>query len=77
MPGLLIKNLPKDLHDLLKLRASQNHRSLTKEALVILETVLRDYPPRPTIEQIRSWQVRPKKPITDAFLRRARTTGRL
>jgi plasmid stability protein len=40
MPGLLIRDLPEDLHRKLKERAARNRRSLTKEALVILETAL-------------------------------------
>lgn len=37
MGALVIKNLPEDLHQRLKLRARRNHRSLTKEAIAILE----------------------------------------
>jgi plasmid stability protein len=40
MPGLLIRDLPDNLHEKLKERAARNRRSLTKEALVILETAL-------------------------------------
>jgi len=40
MPGLLIRELPDDLHEKLKERAARNRRSLTKEALVILEMAL-------------------------------------
>ncbi len=76
MAALLIKDLPKDLHDRLKLRAVQNHRSMTKEALAILEESLRSSPKRPTLAQIRRWQVRPKKPITAEFIQRAKTWGR-
>jgi plasmid stability protein len=42
MPGLLIRDLPEDLHRKLKERAARNRRSLAKEALVILETALGD-----------------------------------
>ncbi len=42
MPGLLIRELPEELHRKLKERAARNRRSLSKEALVILETVLSD-----------------------------------
>jgi plasmid stability protein len=34
---LVIKNLPPELHERLKRRAAQNHRSLTKEAIAVLE----------------------------------------
>ena len=40
MPGLLIRELPEELHRKLKERAARNRRSLSKEALVILETAL-------------------------------------
>ena len=42
MPGLLIRDLPEDLHQKLKERAARNRRSLAKETLVILETALRE-----------------------------------
>jgi plasmid stability protein len=37
MPGLLIKDLPPDLHKKLKESAERHHRSMTKEALYLLE----------------------------------------
>jgi plasmid stability protein len=37
MSALVIKNLPEDLHNRLKARAARNHRSLTKEAIALLE----------------------------------------
>jgi plasmid stability protein len=77
MPSLLIKDLPKTLHEQLKRRAARNHRSATKEALAILEAALLEAPPRPTLEEIRRWQITPKKPFTDAFLKRAKTQGRM
>jgi plasmid stability protein len=72
MAALLIKDLPKDLHDRLKRRAVQNHRSMTKEALAILEETLRNNPKRPTLAQIKRWQIRGAKPLTDEILRRAK-----
>jgi hypothetical protein len=42
MPGLLIRDLPDDLRQKLKERAARNRRSMTREALVILETALSD-----------------------------------
>ncbi|HOW19743.1 MAG TPA: hypothetical protein PLC79_11955 [Phycisphaerae bacterium] len=76
MAALLSKDLPKTLHEELKRRAARNHRSLTKEALAPLETALRDQPERPTLEELDRMRVRPEKPFTDAFLRRAKTWGR-
>jgi plasmid stability protein len=40
MPGLLIKNVPASLHRRLKEAASRHRRSMTGEALVILEEAL-------------------------------------
>lgn len=40
MAGLLIKNLPPDLHQKLRESAARHHRSLNKEALALLEEAL-------------------------------------
>jgi len=40
MVGLVIKNLPDELHRKLKERAKRHHRSMTKEAIVQLEKAL-------------------------------------
>lgn len=40
MPALVIKNLPPELHQKLRERARRHHRSMTKEAVAILEQVL-------------------------------------
>ena len=37
MSTLVVKNLPDRLHDQLRERAQRNHRSMTKEAIVLLE----------------------------------------
>ncbi len=37
MSTLVVKNLPEALHERLRERAQQNHRSLTKEVIVLLE----------------------------------------
>lgn len=76
MAALLIKDLPADLHKQLKRRAESNHRSMTKEAMAILEAALKAEQKRPTLEQIDRWRVRPRKPLTEAFLRQAKRTGR-
>ncbi|MDD5329047.1 MAG: hypothetical protein PHX38_03520 [Sulfuricella sp.] len=41
MPGLLIKDFPPELHARLKLEAARNHRSMTRQALMLLEQALR------------------------------------
>ena len=40
MASLLIRDLPEALHAELKQRAARNRRSLSKEALILLETAL-------------------------------------
>ncbi len=40
MPSLTLKGLPRPLHLALKKRAEQNHRSLNREILATLESVL-------------------------------------
>jgi hypothetical protein len=40
MATLVIKNLPEELHAALKARAERNRRSLTKEAVTLIETAL-------------------------------------
>ena len=76
MPGLLIKDLPKDLHCLLKKRAAANHRSMSKEALLILEESLRDRAGPPTLAEIDEIRIKGKRPLSQKLLDRARSTGR-
>lgn len=40
MSTLVIKNLPEELHMRLRAQAHRNHRSLTKEAITMLEQAL-------------------------------------
>ena len=45
MSTLVVKNLPEALHEQLRERAVRNHRSITKEAIVLLEKgLLMDVP---------------------------------
>ena len=74
MPGLLIRDLPDELHQKLKERAARNRRSLSKETLVILETALRDMsavekpePPTPHKGQFQ---------LTDKWIDQAKREGR-
>lgn len=52
---LLIENIPYDVADRLKARATRNQRSLQKELLVILESALRHGPL--TVEEL-AYQIR-------------------
>jgi plasmid stability protein len=40
MPNLLIRDLPEEVHRRLKERAAQNRRSMSQEALLLLEEAL-------------------------------------
>ena len=40
MSTIVVKNFPDHLHTLLKRRAEQNHRSMTKEVVHLIETGL-------------------------------------
>ena len=50
MSTLVVKNLPDQLHDLLRQRAQRNHRSVTKEAIVLIEQGLLTATPRRPIK---------------------------
>ncbi|MBE2200133.1 MAG: hypothetical protein IAE79_16070 [Anaerolinea sp.] len=73
MPGLLIKEFPEALHYKLKARAARNRRSMTKEALCLLEMALNE-----------GEEERPPLPepfaaaflITDEWIDQARREGR-
>lgn len=76
MAGLLIKDLPVALHRQLKARAAANRRSLSAEALTILESALAGRPEPPTLEEIDRMRVRGARPLTDAILEQARRQRR-
>ena len=72
MPGFVIKELPEDLHQRLKERAARNHRSMTKEAIAMLEAALNENrlaeaPPPPYAGKFN---------LTDKFINRAKREGR-
>tara|TARA_B100000315_G_scaffold130524_1_gene120136 strand:+ start:21986 stop:22207 length:222 start_codon:yes stop_codon:yes gene_type:complete len=72
MPGLLIKSVPPDLHLKLKQSASQHHRSMTKEALALLEKALEQEPTPAELPQ----PVRLKSPISGKWINGAKRRGR-
>ena len=76
MPGVLIRDVPEDLHEKLKARAEVHHRSLGREALVLLERALADPAGPPTLEEIDGLRVKGAKTLTQDLLDRARTTSR-
>jgi plasmid stability protein len=76
MAGLLIKDLPKDLHRRLKVRAAANRRSLSSEAIVILETALQDRSGPPTLAEIDRRRTRGRRPLPQSVVDRARRRDR-
>ena len=43
MPSLLIKNLPKSMHEQIKKLAQKHHRSMNKEVVVLLEDAISQF----------------------------------
>ena len=76
MPGLAIKNLPRQLHARLKRRAKANRRSLSSEVVAILERALDDRAGPPTLAEVDAMRVRGARPLTDELIESARTQGR-
>jgi plasmid stability protein len=72
MPGLLIKDLPSHLHRKLQERARRNHRSMTREALALLESALDPAPPPPELPPL----LHAGSPLTREFLEQAKREGR-
>ncbi len=76
MPGLLIKDLPPKVHARLKARARAHRRSLSSEALILLEAALTERAGPPTLEEIDRLRIRGQAPLTDAILEAALRSGR-
>ena len=76
MAVLLIKEIPKDLHRKLKARAAANRRSLSGEALTILESALHGRSGPLTLVEIEKLRTRGRRPLTDSVLERARKRDR-
>ncbi len=70
MSGFAFKHFPEHLHSLLKARALKNHRSMTQEALSILERDLLE-PETPKLPPPRKG----KFPLTEEWLKRVKRAG--
>ncbi len=72
MAGLLIKNVPPEVHKWLKREAERNRRSMTQQAIVVLEERMRRFRavrfPAPT---------RTRTILSLEFIDRAKREGRL
>ena len=71
MASVLIKNLPDELHQKLKVRAQRHHRSLNKELIALIENALESR----SVEDLPE-PVKLRKPLTQDMLDRARKEGR-
>ena len=72
MPALLIKDMPREVHEWLKAEAERNRRSMTKQAIVVFEERMRRFQPlrfpAPT---------RTRTPLTEKFIDQAKREGRV
>lgn len=71
MPALVIKALPAEIHRRLKDDAAQHHRSMTQQAIVILEQALHRVRPIPVFKAYKG-----KFPLTNEFINTAKREGR-
>ena len=71
MPALVIKNLPAEIHRRLKSDAAQNHRSMTQQAIFVLEQGVHRPRPIPPFKPYKG-----AFPLTDEFIRAAKQEGR-
>ena len=79
MSGLLIKDFPPELHRRLKQEAARHHRSMTRQALALLEQALAA-PARDAADLLPD-PLKPVKPVTAgdvvAVIRKSRDSDRL
>lgn len=69
MATIVIKNVPDELHEQLKIRAKENHRTIGQEALSVLEVGLDREQKWPPLMKL-------KFPITDEMINTAKRQGR-
>jgi plasmid stability protein len=78
MPGLLIKDFPPELHRRLKLEAARYHRSMTRQALALLEHALAA--PARNAADLLPDPLKPVKPVTPgdvvAVIRKSRDSDK-
>jgi hypothetical protein len=72
MSSLLIKDIPREVHEWLKAEAEKNRRSMTQQAICVFEERMRRFQPvrfpPPT---------RTRTPLTAKFIDQAKREGRL
>ena len=71
MPALVIKDLPKELHARLRDEAALQHRSMTRQAIAILERALTTVPSLAAVSPVRG-----AFPLSAKLVRAAKSEGR-
>jgi len=71
MPALVLKNIPVDLHRKLKLQAASNQRSMTRQAIVLLQQGVESSPASDALA-LAILPFKGKRPLTDAIMTEAR-----
>jgi hypothetical protein len=78
MPGLLIKDFPEELHRRLKAEAARHHRSMTRQAMALLEQALTA--PAKGAADLLPDPFKPAKPVDSgevvAVIRKGRDSGK-
>jgi hypothetical protein len=72
MPALLIKDIPREVHEWLKREAERNRRSMTQQAIVVLEERMRRFRPVRFPPPVQTRTI-----LTGEFIDRAKREGRL
>ncbi|MCJ7547192.1 MAG: hypothetical protein MUP30_10285 [Deltaproteobacteria bacterium] len=72
MPALLIKDMPREVHEWLKAEAAKNRRSLAQQAIVVFEERMRRFQPLRFPPPTRT-----KTPLTAKFIDQAKREGHL
>jgi hypothetical protein len=72
MPALLIKDIPREVHEWLKREAERNRRSMTQQAIVVFEERMRRFHPVRFPAPVRTRTV-----LTAEFIDQAKREGRL
>jgi hypothetical protein len=72
MPGLLIKDIPREVHEWLKREAERNRRSMTQQAIVVLEERMRHFRPVRFPPPVQTRTI-----LTAEFIDRGKREGRL
>jgi hypothetical protein len=72
MPALLIKDVPREIHEWLKHEAERNRRSMTQQAIVIFEERMRRFHPVRFPSPVQTRTI-----LTAEFIDQAKREGRL